>query len=124
MKLIGFKEISSNNILKIDDFDQIDTYNVNNIFYIKSDNLKLIDRCKKSSLKILSKANNIKELIVLYNKNVDIILVDEDFAKEAIDIATNYLFDSKIAVEVESLDDIDRFVKIGVDIAIHKDELV
>ncbi len=124
MKLIGFKDIPSNNILKIDSFDQIDTYNVNSIFYVNGDDYQLIDRCKKSSLKVLSKADTIKDLIVLYNKDVDIILVDENFATEAMNIANNYLFDSKIAVEVNSLDDIEKFVKIGVDISIQKDILV
>lgn len=76
----------------------------------------LKDNEKTFSLKV----DNIKDILLANELGAKYIIVDKNLAKKAQDLANYYLFDSKIALIIDDIDEIIELADFGIDSVILK----
>jgi len=120
MILLGDALIPYEKISKIVDVSNIDKTEPNSTLLFDYD-MDLIKYCHNNSLEFAVIAHNIKELIYVSQFDTKYIICYKDLAPQAQKIADNYLFDSKILVQINSSDDISWVAQNEIDGAIYKE---
>lgn len=82
--------------------------------------IELMKYCQENKINFAVEVSDLKEIVYSNLLDARFIIVTKDMAIEAQKIAENYMFDSKILVEIESEDEISWVVKTLVDGAILK----
>ncbi len=77
--------------------------------------VKLAKYCKKNSISFAMRIKNIKELVYANALGCDFAFVQKDFAKQAQDIANEYMFDMKIILPVKNDEELEKAALQGVD---------
>ncbi len=77
--------------------------------------VKLAKYCKDNSVAFAMRIKNIKELVYANALECDFAFVEKDFAKNAQNIANEYVFDMKIILPVENDEELEWAVLNGVD---------
>jgi len=78
-------------------------------------NKEIITYCKNQDILFGVKVRNIKELILSSASNASYLLTNREFAKEAQNIANEYMFDAKILLISKDENDIEFCAKNGID---------
>lgn len=86
--------------------------------------LLLIDYAISSQITLALKAKSLLDVIYCANIGSTYIIVEEDLAKKAQEVAQNYLFDAKIVVEICSESQIEEFALQGIDGVIFDDAII
>lgn len=79
------------------------------------ENLDIIQHAKSNNVAMCIEVESIKELILSANLGASFILVPNTLAKQAQEIATEYLFDAKILTAIADEEEIEEFALLGVD---------
>ncbi len=117
MLLFGHRFIESKTFYHISDIDSIQKTPSSSALYIKwsEQNLDVIEHAALNDIIFALRVGNITELIYASSMDAHYIVVDTELAKEAQNIANNYLFDAKILVKIEEEEEIEEMALLGVD---------
>jgi len=86
------------------------------IFHYNNNNLDLYKFCNVNNIEYAVKVDIIKELIFIANFKAKYAFIDNmETATEMQKIAENYLLDTKIIYLANSLDEIEKIAKLGID---------
>ena len=77
--------------------------------------IELAKYCKDNSILFAMKISNIKELVYANALECSFGFVKKDFAKQAQDIANEYMFDMKIILPIENDEELEWAILNGVD---------
>jgi len=105
MILIGDENIPCETIQKISSINNISTTLPNSTLLYSFD-LEILRYTQNNNLDSAIIVSNLKEVIYASSFTVKYIIVEKDIAKQAQNIADNYMFDSKILVIIETNDEI------------------
>jgi len=114
MEIFGHSFIENTKFSFVNSVEDIKKTAPNSIIFINFDK-EIIDYCRTQNLLFGVKVATIKELILASASNASYLLIDKKFAKEAQDIANEYMFDAKILLISQSENDIEFCAKNGID---------
>ena len=117
MILIGHRFIDSEELYHIDTTQSISKTPPNSTVYIffNEENLDIIKHCAKNGVKFALHVNSVAELIYAENLGAAYITVDAQDAKNAQQIANEYLFDAKILALITDEEQIEELAYQGID---------
>jgi len=117
MLILGHKFIPSHNLYHISNIDAIVNTPPNSCLFLdfSEDNLETIEYLIENKLSFCLGVENITQVIYASSLGASYILVNEDLAKTAQNLANNYLFDSKILVNIQKEDKIKDIALLGID---------
>lgn len=87
-------------------------------------NKELIELVKQKQARMAIFCSNTTQILISNALKANLIIVPLEIAKEAMQLAEYYMFDSKIACVIDSLDEIAKLAKAGVDAAILKNAII
>ena len=108
--LIPFKPL--NKVTKIED---IKSSEPNCTILIDFNDKELLQYSIGQDISLALHVKSIKDACLANALGAKFLLVDENLSKEVQNIATEYLFDAKILLQIESEDDIERAAKNFID---------
>lgn len=120
MIILGDENFSSEKLLKVQNIDDISNTPPNSTIYLASGNVLIQKFCKLNKVNYAVVILSIKEAIYANNLNAKYIICAKDIAASIQKIAENYMFDSKILVEIDSEDEIEWAALNGIDGVIYK----
>ena len=118
MRVIGHRWIDDSIIFKaVESVEDIEKTVANDtlLFNDLSKDIEIIKYADTNSLPFAIKIRNIKDVIFAYNLNTKYIIAPKEIAKDTQEIASHYLFDALIFVEIDSEDEIEYFARLGLD---------
>ena len=117
MLLFGHPYIDFEPFYHIDEIDEIEHTPANSILFLhfRESNLDVIKHLQQNKLSFALQADNLSEVVFAHNLGAKYILVKENLAKSAQNIAENYLFDAKILCRLESGADLEEKISEGID---------
>ena len=117
MLLFGHRFIPSKPFYHISDIDSIQKTPPSSLLYItwSEQNLDVIEHAAINEIVFALRVKEITELIYASALNAHFIIVNPELAKDAQNIANNYLFDAKILVKIEEEEEIEEMALLGVD---------
>jgi pyruvate kinase len=126
MLLFGHRFIPSETFYHISDIDDITHTPPSSTLTLafSEQNLDIISHLNLNQLTFALSVNNITDLIYASALNASYIIVPEDLAKTAQELAQNYLFDAKILVKIESDEDIEEMALLGMDGVIYPSAII
>jgi hypothetical protein len=122
MILIGDKNIDYETFEKITSIDDILSTPSNSIVLFDFD-FPLLKYTKKNNVNTAVITKNLQEVIYASTFDVRYIIVNKDIAKEAQNIANNYMLDSKILVVIKTNEEIVTNAIAEIDGVIYKEVL-
>jgi LPS sulfotransferase NodH len=114
MQIFGHNFIKNSEFFFIDKTDEIKKTTPNSILFFDF-NKEIITYCKTQNLVFGVKVKDIKELVLTSASNASYLLVDKEFAKQAQNIANEYMYDAKIILISNDENDIEFCAKNGID---------
>ncbi len=114
MEIFGHNFIENSKFFFTNNIEDIKKTPPNSVVWFDF-NKKIIQYAKTQNLPFGVKVISIKELILASASNASYLLVDKIFAKEAQDIANEYMFDAKILLTSKDENDIEFCAKNGID---------
>ena len=126
MLLFGHRFISSETFYHISDIDDISHTPPSSFLMLpfNEKNLDIITHLNLNQLTFALSVDNITELIYAAELHASYILVKNDLAKTAQELAQNYLFDAKILAKVEDDTAIEEMALLGIDGVIYPSAIV
>jgi len=126
MLLFGHRFIESENFYHIIDSEAISKTPPNATIYIefKENNLDIIKNLNENRVTFALSINTLTELIYASSLDATYIIVTQELAKSAQNIAESYLFDSKILVSIESEESIEEIAELGIDGVIFSNAII
>jgi len=117
MLLFGHPYIDFRPFYHIDEIDEIERTPANGTLFIhfKESNLDIIRHMQQNKLSFALEAANLSEVVYAHNLGAKYILVKEELAKSAQNVAENYLFDAKILCRLEKEANLDEKISEGID---------
>lgn len=117
MLLFGHSFIKSEKFYHVQSIDAILKTPSNSTIYLEfsQKNLDIISYMNDNSISFALYVKSILELIYASSLNATYIFVDKAFAKDAQNIAEEYLFDAKIIAHITNEDEIEELAVNGVD---------
>lgn len=117
MLLFGHPYIDFEPFYHIDEIDEIEHTPANSTLFthFKEENLDIIRHMRKNRLTFALEAANLSEVVYAHNFGAKYILVCEELARSAQNVAENYLFDAKILCRMESGASIEEKISEGID---------
>jgi hypothetical protein len=117
MIFFGHRFLAGEHFYHIDSIYSIAKTPSNSTIFLEYDenNLDIIDHLFTNSIKFALHVNDIKELVYAHAMGALYITVEKDLAKNAQQVANDYLFDAKILVHIDDEDEIEDLALIGVD---------
>lgn len=119
MIIIGHKLVEFEPFVLVKHADEIAKYD-NLLFNF---NAKFIEFAKKFGKTFSVKTSKVDEILIANASGAKFIIVDKKNAKAMQELATNYLFDAKIALVISSQRSLKELAEFGVDAAIFKDAI-
>ena len=126
MLLFGHRFIESEKFYHISDIDAISKTPPNATVYLEfsEENLDIIKHLNANSVSFTLSVSNITELIYASSLNATFIVVSQELAKSAQNIAESYLFDAKILVSIENEDTISEMALLNIDGVIFSNAII
>lgn len=117
MLLFGHPYIDFEPFYHIDEIDEIERTPANSTLFLhfRESNLDIIKHMQQNNLSFALEAATVSEVVFAHNLGAKYILVKENLAKSAQNIAENYLFDAKILCRLESGTDLAEKISEGID---------
>ena len=117
MLLFGHPYIDFEPFYHIDEIDEIERTPANSTLFIhfKEENLDIIKHMQQNHLSFALEATDLSAVVFAHNLGAKYILVKENLAKSAQNVAENYLFDAKILCRLESGTNLDEKISEGID---------
>ncbi|MGB5965310.1 MAG: hypothetical protein WBG65_07220 [Sulfurimonadaceae bacterium] len=117
MLLFGHPYIDFEPFYHIDEIDEIELTPANSTLFIhfKESNLDIIKHMQQNRLSFALEAANLSEVVYAHNLGAKYILVKENLAKSAQNVAENYLFDAKILCRLERDESLEEKISEGID---------
>ena len=124
--LIGHRFIDSQTLYHVNNIDAIIKTPPSSTLYIifSETNLELITHASENGIHFAIKVQDITELIYASSLNARYIIVSKELAKTAQEIAENYLFDSKILVQIQEDAEIEETALLNIDGAIYANAII
>ncbi len=85
------------------------------VFPFKEENFYLAEYCRQNDIVFGVFIDDLKQLLISNLWGGRFALVESDFAKEAQNIAEEYLFDMKIILQIDNEDEMVKAAKDGID---------
>jgi len=114
MIIIGDKFIPYEKFELIKSIEDIKNTSSNSIVVFDFDK-EILSYCLDNSVKSCVKVSNITEAIICNTLESRYIIVPNSISKEIQEIAVNYLFDSKVLVEIKDEQEIETHAKNSID---------
>jgi hypothetical protein len=114
MEIFGHDFIENLKFFNIDKIEEIKHTFPNSVVWFDFQK-ELILYSKAQNITFGVKVKDIKELILASASNASYLLVEKSFAKEAQNIADEYMFDAKILLISQNEDDMEFCAKNGID---------
>jgi len=126
MLLFGHRFIESENFYHISDIEAISKTPSNSTIYLAftESNLDVIKYLNQNSVTFALSINTLTELIYASSLDATYIIVTQELAKSAQNIAESYLFDAKILVSIETEDSIEEMAELGIDGVIFSNAII
>lgn len=126
MYLFGHKFIESDSFYHIQSIDAIDNSPPSSMLYVEfnEENLDIIKYMQANQTPFALGAEDITQIIYASSLGASYILVPRSLAKNAQNLANNYLFDAKILVHIEEEDEIEDLALLGVDGVIFSNAII
>ena len=117
MLIFGHRFIPSTSFYHVFDIDSIANTPSNSTIHIefKEENLDIISHANLNQISTSLYVKNIQEIIYASALNASFIVLTENLAEDAKNIANEYLFDAKILVLIEEENKIEKLALLGVD---------
>jgi hypothetical protein len=117
MLFFGHRFIESEHFYHISNIDAILNTPSNSVIYLEfgEDNLDIIRYANDNGIKIALYVESIKDILYASSLNATYIVIPNELAKTAQNLADTYLFDAKILVSVSDDSEIEELAVIGVD---------
>lgn len=117
MLIFGHKFIPSESFYHVSNIDAIEHTPPSSTIYLdfSEANLDIINHAEQNNVSMALKVTNITEIIYSATLGAKYIVVEQDIAKTAQNIAENYLFDAKILVMIQNYEVIEELALLGVD---------
>jgi len=114
MIIIGDKFIPYESFERVNSIDDIKNTSSNSIVVFDFDK-EILSYCLDNSVGSCVNISNITQAIICNTLESRYIIVPKNISKEIQNIATNYLFDSKILVEIKYEQEIETHAKNNID---------
>ena len=114
MEIFGHDFIKNREFCTVKTINEIKNTTPNSIILSDFDK-EIISYCNNQNINFGVKVDNIKELILASASNASYLLVSKEFAKQAQEIANEYMFDAKILLTSTDENDIEFCAKNGID---------
>ncbi len=117
MIFFGHRFINSKNFYHISSIEAILNTPPSSTLYIEfsETNLDIITHAKLNSMPMAIYAEDITDVLYASSLGANFIVVPKNLAKNAQNIAENYLFDAKVLSIIEDEDEIEELALLGVD---------
>lgn len=126
MLIFGHRFIESEDFYHVSDIESIKNTPPSSTVYLEfsENNLDIIKHLQSNQLSFALWALNIEQIMYASSLGASFIVVSEDLAKSAQNIANNYLFDAKILVKIKEEDEIEELAILGVDGVIFSNAII
>jgi len=126
MIIYGHRFIPSENFYHVVNIDAILNTPPNSTIYLEfnQDNLEIINHASMNGISFALYISNITDAIYASSLGAKYIIVDAEIAKTIQDIANNYLFDTKILVNIEDENEIEELALQGIDGVIFSNAII
>jgi len=126
MIFFGHKFIKNESFYHIFDIDSILHTPPSSTVYLefKEENLDIISHANLNNINLALKISTITELMYASALDAKYIVLSKEMAKNAQNIAENYLFDAKILVSIENDSEIEELATLGVDGVIYPNAII
>ncbi len=126
MIILGHRFIQNFKLFHIPNIDAINNTPPNSCVFLEfsEDNLEIIKHLQNAKISFCLSVQNITQIIYASCLDASFILVDPNLAKDAQDLANNYLFDAKILVSIEDENQIQEMAILGVDGVIFSNAII
>lgn len=114
MILIGDENIDYENIIKINSIEKISLTKPNSTVLFDFD-FDILKYTHVNDIRSAVVVNNIKDVVYANSLDARYIIVTKDISKQSQKIADNYMFDSKILVDINSNDEIEQMAIDEID---------
>jgi len=117
MLIFGHRFIGSEKFYHITSIESIQNTPSSSTLFLEfnEDNLDIIKHLGLNNVNFSLEVKNITQLIYASSLGASYILVQQDLAKTAQDLAQTYLFDAKILVMINNEEAIEELALLGVD---------
>ncbi len=117
MLLFGHTLVKSEKFYHISEIEDIKKTPPNStvIFEFSKENTDIVEYCSKNSIRFPLYVESIKDVILSNALDASYIVVKDNLAKTAQNLANEYLFDAKILVFSQKEDDIEKYASLGID---------
>jgi len=126
MLIYGHRFIPSDSFYHVSDIDSISNTPASSVIHIEfnEENLDIITHANLNQITTSICAKNIRDIIYASALEASFIVVHKELAKDAKNIANEYLYDAKILVLIEEEDEIEELALIGVDGVIFSNAII
>ncbi len=126
MLIFGHRFIESENFYHIPNIQAIKNTPPNSTIYLdfSEENLDIIKHAVSNDVPLALGVKNITEIIYASSLGSSYTVVSKNLATTAQNIATSYLFDTKIIVHVEDETEIEEYALLGIDGVIFSNAII
>lgn len=126
MYIFGHRFIDSDSFYHIQSIDAVENTPPSSTLYVEfsEDNLDIVKYMQLNKLPFALEAEDITQIVYASSFGASYILVPRSLAKDAQNLANNYLFDAKILVHIEDEDEIEGLALLGVDGVIFSNAII
>jgi len=122
----GHRFIESEDFYHVADIESVKNTPPSSIIFLEfsEDNLDIINHLQSNQVAFALQIKNIQQLMYASALGASFIVISEELAKSAQNIANNYLFDAKILVKIIEEDEIEELAILGVDGVIFSNAII
>ena len=126
MLFFGHRFIESETFYHISSIDDISHTPPSSVVSLAfgEENLDIIAHCNLNQLTFALSVSTITQLLYASALNAHYIIVSQDLAKTAQELAQNYLFDAKILAKIEKDEAIEELALLGIDGVIYPSAII
>jgi len=126
MLLFGHPYINFKPLYHIAEIGDIEHTPPNSTLFLRFEeqNLDLVRHLQHNGLPFALEVESIEELVFAHNFGAKYIVVSAVFAKEAQEVAENYLFDAKILSRLQNEGDLAEKIREGIDGVIYPQAII
>ncbi len=126
MLLFGHPYIDFKPFYHIDEIDEIEHTPANSTLFthFKEENLDIIRYMQQNQLSFALEAADLSEVVFAHHLGAKYIIVNEQLAKSAQNVAENYLFDAKILCRLDKEVNLEEKIIEGIDGVIYTQAII
>jgi len=118
--IIGHPLIPFKPLYKVTKIEDIKKTKPNCTILIDFNNKELVEYCAIQGISLALHVKSIKDACLANALGAKFIIVDDSLAKQVQNLATEYLFDTKILLQIEDENDIEKAAKNFIDGVVFK----